>query len=194
MFPVDYVLAVALIATAPDCMESPVQAETEEVDNVYETFATVRPVVQAMAIDWELLDPRETRYVLSRPEDFGGDLKLIRRRYGELHNAPPSQDCMRFPDRNLVNDLLKFNREYRQYLEARQATETVYWWQIRETMIECDRIYQVWDLVRESNCDYYYVTVRRQALQQLRNTIGEEAFYSGVLPPHVPVWRFARIN
>jgi hypothetical protein len=194
MFPLDYVLAVALIGTAPDCTESPLQADTEEVDNVYDAFVTVRPVLQAVAIDWELLDPRETRYVLSRPEDFAGDLKLIRRRYGELHDAPPSQDCMRFPDRNLVNDLLKFNREYRQYLEARQATESMYWWQLRETMIECDRLYQVWDMVRESNCDYYYVTVRRQALKQLRDTIGEQAFYSGVLPPHVPVWRFARIN
>ncbi len=162
--------------------------------DAYDAYLTVRPVLQSIAIEWELLDPRETRYVLSRPEDFSGDLKLIRRRFGELHDAPPSQDCMRFPDRNLVNDLLKFNREYRQYLEARQATEAMYWWQLRETMVECDRIYQVWDMVREANCDYYYVTVRRQALKKLRDNLGDQAYYSGVLPPHVPVWRFARIN
>jgi len=194
MFPLDYVLAVTLIATAPDCMASPTQADTEEVADAYDAFVTVRPVVQSVAIEWELLDPRETRYVLSRPEDFSGDLKLIRRRFGELHDAPPSQDCMRFPDRNLVNDLLKFNREYRQYIEARQATEAMYWWQLRETMVECDRIWQVWDTVREASCDYFYVTVRRQALKKLRDTLGDQAYYSGVLPPHVPVWRFARIN
>ena len=194
MFPLDYLLAVALIATAPDYSESPLQAEGDEAVDAYDAFVTLRPVIQAIAVDWELLDEREKRYVLSRPEDFNGDLKLIRRRYSELHDAPPSQDCMRFPDRALINDLLKFNREYRQHLEARQATESMHWWQLRDATLECDRIYQTWDLVREANCDYYYVTVRRQALKKLRDRLGDQAFYSGVLPPHVPVWRFARID
>ena len=48
-------------------------------------------------------------------------------------------------------------------------------------MIECDCLYQIWDLVRESNCDYYYITVRRQALKKLRDTIGAPAYTSGVL-------------
>jgi hypothetical protein len=38
------------------------------------------------------------------------------------------------------------------------------------------------------------VTVRRQALKKLRETVGEDAYWSGCLPPHVPVWRFARID
>lgn len=194
MFPLDYVLAVALLASAPDCTEASMIAEKEEPADAYDAFVTVRPVLQTLALDWELLDPRETRYVMNRPEDFTGDLKLLRRRYGELREAPPSYDCMRFPDRNLINELLKFNREYRQHLEARQASESMYWWELRESMIECDRIYQVWDLVREANCDYYYVTVRRQALKKLQESLGDQAYYSGVLPPHVPVWRFARIN
>jgi hypothetical protein len=194
MFPLDYVLAVALLATAPDCMEASTIAEKEEAADAYDAFVTVRPVLQAVALEWELLDPRETRYVMNRPEDFSGDVRLLRRRFSELHDAPPSFDCMRFPDRTLINELLKFNREYRQHLEARQATESLYWWELREGMLECDRIYQVWDMVREANCDYYYVTVRRQALKKLRENVGDPAFYSGVLPPHVPVWRFARIN
>src|SRR6476659_3289007 len=112
MFPLASVLAVALLATAPDCSEV-LLADKEEAADAYDAFVTVRPVLQAVAVEWELLDPRETRYVLSRPEAFTGDLKLLRRRYGELHDAPPSQDCMRFPDRALINELLKFNREYR---------------------------------------------------------------------------------
>ena len=194
MFPLDYVLAVTLIATAPDCTEAVMIADREEAADAYDAFTTVRPVVQQLAVDWELLDPRETRYVMSRSEDFTGDLRLIRRRYGELRDAPPSYDCLRFPDRGMINELLKFNRDYRQYLEARQATETMSWWQLHDAMVECDRIYQVWDLVREANCDYYYVTVRRQALKKLRETVGELNFYNATLPPHVPVWRFARIN
>ena len=74
MFPLDYVLAVALIATAPDCTTAVQQAQTEDADSDYEAFITVRPVLQAVAVEWELLDTRETRYVLSRPDDFAGDV------------------------------------------------------------------------------------------------------------------------
>jgi hypothetical protein len=36
--------------------------------------------------------------------------------------------------------------------------------------------------------------VRRQALKQLRTLIGAEAYYTGQLPPHVPLWRFEEIK
>jgi hypothetical protein len=61
-------------------------------------------------------------------------------------------------------------------------------------MQEADRLYQVWDTVRDARCDYYYVTVRRQALKRLRDMLGSDAYYSGVLPPHVPLWRFQRVD
>ena len=99
------------------------------------------------------------RYVLARPEDFAADLKLLQRRYHELANAPPVADCLRFPDRATVSDLLAFNRAYRQQMDARQAIELVHWWEFREAVQEADRLYQVWDNVRDARCDYYYVTV-----------------------------------
>ena len=46
--------------------------------------------------------------------------------------------------------------------------------------------------VRDARSEYYYVTVRRQALVLLRHLAGNHAFYSGQLPPHVPIWRFSR--
>ena len=79
-------------------------------------------------------------------------------------------------------------------MDARQAVELVHWWEFREAVQEADRLYQVWDNVRDARCDYYYVTVRRHALQKLREAIGPEAYYAGCLPPHVPVWRFQRID
>jgi hypothetical protein len=185
MVPLDYVLAVALLTTP---------SEGADLTGMSDRFATVRPTLQTLAIGWEVLDPREVRYVLMRSDDFTGDLKLLRRRYQELADAPPLHDCMRFPDRALINDLLSFNRSYRQHLDNRQSLEVTYWWELRELLQEVDRLYQIWDTVRDARCDYYYVTVRRQALKKLRETIGEEAFNSGCLPPHVPVWRFARVD
>jgi hypothetical protein len=185
MLPLDYALALVLL-TNP--------AETAEVTPPVEELVTVRPTLQAVALSWELMDQREVRYVLTRPEDFGADLKLLQRRYHDLHDAPPLDDCMRFPDRTLVNELLSFNRAYRQHLEGRQALGATSSWDLNEAVRETDQLYEVWDTVRDARCDSYYVTVRRQALKKLREAVGTEAYYSGTLPPHVPVWRFTRID
>ena len=184
MFPLDYVLAVALLATP----------EAAELPGTGAEYVTVRPTMQAVATSWEILDPREVRYVLAREEDFQADLKLLRRRYQDLADAPPLADCLRFPDRALINELLSFNRAYRQHLDSRQALDAGSRWELQEALQETDRLYQIWDSVRDARCDYYYVTVRRQALKQLREVVGPQDYYAGNLPPHVPVWRFSRID
>jgi len=184
MIPLDYVLAVALLATP----------EGAELPGTGAEYASVRPTMQAVALEWELLDAREVRYVLARAEDFPADLKLLRRRFQDLADAPPLDDCLRFPDRTLVNDLLSFNRAYRQHLDSRQGLDSSSRWELHEALQETDRLYQIWDTVRDARCEYYYVTVRRQALKQLREAVGPEAYYGGTLPPNVPVWRFTRID
>lgn len=185
MFPLDYALALALLTLPTD---------PPEPAGIVEAHLTLRPTLQTLAIAWEVLDPREVRYVLTRGEDFSADLKLLRRRWHDLSDAPPLHDSLRFPDRTLINDLLAFNRAYRQHLDSRQTLELTYWWELREAVQETERLYQIWDTARDARCDYYYVTVRRQALKKLRDTVGWEAYSSGALPPHVPVWRFGRVD
>jgi hypothetical protein len=184
MLTFDYLLAAALLTAPAD----------RDVSVGPELFRTVGPAVQQLALKWEILDPREVKYVLTRPEDFGPDLKLLQRRYHELANAPPVGDSLRFPDRALVSEFLAFNRAYRQQMDTRQAVELVHWWEFREAVQEADRLYAIWDNVRDARCDYYYVTVRRHALKKLREAIGPEDYYSGRLPPYVPVWRFQRVD
>src|SRR6185295_7948013 len=121
-------------------------------------------------------------------------LNLLRRRHSDLLDAPPSNDCMRFPDRGLVNDYLAFNRAYRQQLDMRQPGEPARWWELRTALQETDHLYQVWDTVRDARCEYYYVTVRRQALKRLRELLGEDSYYTAKLPPYVPLWRFQQID
>ena len=43
----------------------------------------LRGPLQALAIRWKILDPREVRYILARQEDFVADLNLLRRRHGD---------------------------------------------------------------------------------------------------------------
>lgn len=184
MVPFDYLLAAALLTAAPE----------GSANVTPEMYATSGPSVRRLALRWEILDPREERYVLTRPEDFPADIKLLQRRYHELANAPPLSDAARFPDRAAVSELLAFNRAYRQHMETRQTVELVRGDEFREAVQEADRLYQVWDTVRDARCDYYYVTVRRHALKKLRDNLGAEAYYASRLPPHVPVWRFQRID
>jgi hypothetical protein len=185
MFYANYLVALAMLTSPADAVDPP-------EDLRY--LASLSPIMQQLAVQMEILDQREVRYVLTRNEDFESDLKLLRRRYQDLADAPRLQDCLRFPDRAMINDLLAFNRAYRQNIDNRQAFELIRWWELREAVQESDRLYQVWDTLRDARCDYYYVTVRRQALKRLREAIGEEAYYSGSLPPYVPVWRFQQIH
>jgi hypothetical protein len=185
MFRIDYLLALCLLTSSPDGTDPPVDPKH---------FNVLKPTLQSLCVDWEILDPREVRYILTRPEDFASDLALLRRRYQELADAPALCDCSRFPEREVINELLAFNRSYRQHLGVRQPVELAHWWEFRAALQETDYLYQVWDTVRDARCDYYYVTVRRQALKKLREIVGEEAYYMGQLPPHVPLWRFQEMD
>jgi hypothetical protein len=181
MFNFKYVLAAALLTAPPD---SPDLADPASV------YQALGPAFQAVAVEWEILDPRETRYILAQSQDFQADLKLLRGRVRDLVNAPRLEECLRFPERSLVNELMAFNRAYHNDLTARLLLDTVHADELRAALTETDQLYRAWDAVRDARCDYYYIMVRRQALQQLRDMIGAHAYYCGQLPPPVPVWRF----
>jgi len=83
-----YLLAVALLTSSPD---KPVPAVSPEA------AARLQPIMQQLALRWEILDPREVKYVLMRPEDFASDLDMLRRRYHDLAGAPFVCDSLRFP-------------------------------------------------------------------------------------------------
>ena len=183
MFTCEIVLAAALLTAPKDLPVPPNQAGWVEV---------MRPALLALAIDAEILDPREKAFLLT--QDPIGDLTMLQSRNDELSRAPHLGDCQRFPERKMINDFLALNRSYRNDLNARLAIDLVHLEVLRTAIGETDQLYQVWDTVRDARCDYYYVTVRRQALQLLRDLIGAEAFYSGQMPPNVPVWHFPRGN
>jgi hypothetical protein len=182
MSPSDLVLAAALLS-APVGTPEQVPSEAE--------WPGVRDSIHKLAVEWEIMDERETRYVMASREDFEADLNLLRKRNAELADAPKLAECRRLPDRNTINEFIKFNRAFRKHLEECAMWELdradLYNTAIQET----DRLYRQWDAVRDAQCDFYYVTVRRAALKKLRDGVGEEAFATGRMPPYVPEWRFA---
>ena len=157
-------------------------------------YPGLRDAIHQVAVQWEILDERETGYVLSRPEDFCTDLNMLRRRYRDLQDAPKVADSLRFPSRQYVNEQVKFNRVFYRHIDERRQLEADRADSLRNVVTETDRLYQVWDSVRDARCDFYYVTVRRQALKKLRDLIGEEAYLDADLPANVPTWRFNEMN
>jgi len=153
-------------------------------------WPAVQSALWTTSINWEILDPRETNFILSRHDDMKGDLEILRKRYNDLSSAPLINDAKRFPERSAVNEMITFNRALRTHLDGRQHLETDRGANYREMLRETDRLYLVWDAVRDSRCEFYYVTTRRLALKRVRDLIGLEAYHAGNLPPYVPTWRF----
>src|SRR5262245_3041527 len=127
----DLLLAAALIS-AP--VGTPEQTPPED------RWIIVRDSIHETAVDWELMDPRETRYLLATRDDFETDLNLLRKRHAELANAPRLEECRRLPDRRVVNELIKFNRAYRKHLEERSMWESDRSDVLHTAMMETDRL------------------------------------------------------
>jgi hypothetical protein len=175
----EMILAMALLTASPDTLELP---------DAVAMHPFVAPAVKALALDWELLDPRETDY-LKNAQDFASDLKSLQGRFEEYRNAPRVAEVERFPGRDLAGDMLAFNRSYRDSVNNRLDLDMVHADELRTIIAETDLLYRIYDALRDARCEYFYVHYRRQALAQLRDLIGMEAYYSGQLPPHVPLWR-----
>ncbi len=177
----DYLLAAALL-TPP--------LGASEFDVGSEALPALRVPLQALALEWEILDPRETGHLLIRPGDFRSDLSLLRRRYHDLADAPHIYDAQRFPHPTTVNAYLAFNRAYRLQIDVGKSDDSPRGCHLRTALQKTDQLYEIWDTVRDSRCEHNNVTVRRHALKRLREMLGDEDYYAARLPPFVPLWRF----
>ncbi|MCE9563512.1 MAG: hypothetical protein K8U57_15840 [Planctomycetes bacterium] len=185
MAPADLFFATVLLS-AP--VGTPEQIPTAE------RWTAVQSAVHEIAIEWEILDPRETRYVLAKAEDFQVDLDFLRKRKTDLADAPKLMEATRLPDRRLMDDQIQFNRAFRKHLDVRLLWEADRAVVLSEAARETDRLYRMWDAMREAKCDFHYVTYRRLALKKLKDGLGEVMYESGELPPSVPDWRFVSVR
>jgi len=163
---------------------------TPEPTPTEDAFPALRDAVHKIAIEWEILDTRETSYIFAKRSDFEADLNLLRRRYQDFKDAPRLDEANRLPERKIVNELIHFNRAFRQHLVERHHLEQDRSEIYEAVMIETDQLYRVWDAVRDARCEFYYTSVRRQALVRLKEMLGEEDYAAVNLPPNVPTWRW----
>lgn len=146
-----------------------------------------------VAISLEILDKQEEAFYFHKEEDFVSDLYLLKRRHSELLNAPYIEDRHLFPSRDEINYLLPINRGYYDFVKSLKETYPSHWYEIDQVLHEVDEIYRVYDLVRDIQCPYYYITTRRKSLLTLREKLGPD-YYLGILPDILPVHRLVRID
>lgn len=182
MFSCECVLAAVLLAAPAEQTHEPWEAET---------IALLRPALMQLALDAEVLDPREECLLNCESRDPAGDLRELRTRWLALALAPALEENRRFPERRLIEQFLDFNRAYRKDLLDRLEVDTVHAEELKHAVAETDELYRIWDTLRDARSGIYYVPARRLALQRVRTLVGPRAFYSGQLPPHVPIWHFA---
>jgi hypothetical protein len=178
VFSAEVVIAAALLLGPKDIPVDPA------------IVTAVRPQLVALAISAEILDPREKTSITGL--GASADLAYLQGRWHDFLDVPKLGMCEFFPERKQVTEWLAFNRTMRADLVHWRSMGGVYDDEFIQAISETDRLYQVWDTVRDARCEFYYVTVRRQALQLLRELIGDEAFYAGRMPPPVPVRHLPR--
>lgn len=143
------------------------------------------------AIEMELMDERESKYLFAKDDEFYVDSTTVIRRFLELENTPKlGEATWRLPQREAANNMVQFNRAFHKTLSQRMLLETDRADGFRQVQKENEELYLIWDAVRDVQCEFYYVNVRRLALKKLICKIGWEDFYEGKLPPCAPIWYF----
>jgi hypothetical protein len=161
-----------------------------EQDYVRGNTPEVREALAEIAVLNEYMDKREQSYYFSE-KHFKNDVYLIQLRYAMLKDAPKTSDPIVLPLRTTLLEGIKFNREFLKHLEIQMAWNTDRADIYRVVIIETNNLYQIWSTACDATCDFYYITIRREALLKLKQMVGDDVYYSKEpFPPCVPIWRF----
>lgn len=157
-------------------------------DNYY-----LRKAIQEVAIEMEILDIRETSYIMNKHTDFHGDLGLIQRRHQKLKDEPKIIEAqLRLPPREFINDQIIFNRNFKKELKSKMELELDRKERYENILVLNDICYKRWDAMRDAQCEFYYITVRREALKKFKEMMlameDEDGNYwdTGRFPPLLP--------
>ncbi len=156
-----------------------------------------REVVRRACVRLEILDEREQAYYFHHIEYYWDDLRILTQRWLDLQYAPPLSDAQRFPSSLDTQDLVDFNWVYVNHLECavELTCDPVEQQRINNAKSEALELRAVYSALQDAANKEWYVTMRRYALKKLRDELlGPANYAAGILPPHVPFWRFEEIK
>src|SRR5262245_40551893 len=154
MFGNEFALAVSLLV-AP--VGTPIPS-LEDFD-----WLQLQSALHRVAIDWEIMDQREKKFLIVNQKDLQDDVDRLRTRYVDLAGAPKAIDAVRFPDKSIINQMIAENRSLRRDIDQRRHLETDRASGFRSAMFEIDELHEVWTTLLQAKNELYYVDVRRKA-------------------------------
>lgn len=155
-----------------------------------EAYDQIKFAIITLGIEWEIIDIKESDCIMRRLVDWTEELDTIKRRYQNLKDAPKLIECNKLPEKTILRDMISFNRSYRHEMQKRADADMIEGELYRTIVRETDLLFNIYDKMEDARSEYFYVSVRRQALKDLRKLVGPENYYLNEWPCHVPIWRF----
>src|SRR5579862_4439648 len=88
-----------------------------------------------------------------------------------------------------VRSAMAFNREFRAHCQSQTQLDPAHAWPWCQAMREAEKISGIYDALDDAMADWRPLSVRRQALQRVKDALGHN-WWNGALPPPVPFWTF----
>jgi hypothetical protein len=156
-------------------------------------------VLQSFFIYAGVMDIRELQSKFRYKMFYEENVLEMQRRMLDLKDAPPLSDLRQFPSEKHLHTCLEFNREYDRYLDVmlliHQTRELNDLYKLCKKENDC--LYGIYKLASDASSTMFYIHVRRDDLQKLRNELDkiDKSYYDmGILPPPVNILRFNQIK
>lgn len=151
----------------------------------------LRPCILALAVEDEILDPRECRYTLTN--EPLADLKRLQEKRRTYAHFPRLHEGDHLPTAEQIQLRTRLAAAVQYEITNRQAMGMIEPHLLLAMKKETERLQTFWGYAYDVRCPYYYVCVKREALAKLVQMLGEERFFRGDWPDPVPFRHFQRI-
>lgn len=138
---------------------------------------------------WDVLIDFDVRYGLCMPKDvyapWTSEVEWARNAYdtAKKNNYPPLSMLNAFPSKEVIDSKLSFGRSYYR----------LHTYNYSDYYKEYTNLLGPWESLYCAHTVIWSIH-KRQWLADLRKKIGNSAFYAGVMPPAVPIWKFKEVR
>lgn len=124
---------------------------------------------------------------------FGLAMALMTDCYTPKPTDPPGSDRHHFPHLHICQENVKFSKQYIQHIEFQQCLYPHLFKEYDKILKDAEWCHRCWSRLEYVQMKPWNETSDRCFLGKIREMVGEEAYYGGQMPPHVPIWHFQKI-
>ncbi len=143
----------------------------------------------SLAFLFEVIGPDMHHDPTQQVWDFPNKTMVLRQAYTDACEGPSLEACKLFPSEKVIWEVLQSSYAFVTATEKRLEADALQRDVLQETLIEARKLQDVYYNLAMACTKTYNYTHRREQLRTVYDAIGAHNFYSGRLPPIIPVWR-----